>query len=484
MSRIAVVGLVSLLFVSCSKSEPPAPSAKKPQAPIRVVILHTADLHGRVDRLPPLARFIAAERARGRVLVVDSGDFFQGTPEGDLTRGRAVLDAMNAIGYDALCPGNHDFDLGPAVTEELARAARFPFLAANLGLAGGRGPPAWVRPSLVLPDLRLEILGLAPDAMDRISTRRAREGLRFESSDKALTRHSWTSGMARIVLTHLGIERDRALPLKGIAAVLGGHTHVAAVESLPSGTILMHPGALGSSIGRLELELDPATGAVRSARGEVIDVPEGRDAEVERIVEARAGAVRKEMDERIGRLEADLPRGGPEYDGVSSPLGNHIADLARQSAEAEAAVILRSSIRAPLLAGYVRKRDLYEATPFTDTIVRVEVTGGKLRGALERAVAGDERLLVEVSGIELAYDRVSPRGRRIKRLEVTGAPVDPRRHYRVAALSFMTEPGGLLSGGADRRDTGVTLFEAHEKFLRERSPYRPSDGQSRIGRIR
>ena len=444
------------------------------------MILHTADLHGRVDRLSSLAAFVAAERARGRVVLVDSGDFFQGTPEGDLTRGRAVLEAMNAIGYDALCPGNHDFDFGPALTEELARAARFPFLAANLRLAGGRGPPSWVRPSLVFPDLRLEILGLVPDAMKSLSTRRAREGLEFVPAEKAMSSHAWTPGVARILVTHLGMDRDRDLPLNGIAAVIGGHTHVTAVETLPTGTILMHPGAQGSTIGRLELELDPTTGAVRSARGEVIEVPAGRDAAIERIVESRAGEVRRAMDERIGRLETDLPRGGPDYDGISSPLGNHIADLARQAAGAEAAVILRSSIRASLFAGPVRRRDLYEATPFPDTIVAIPVTGATLRGVLERAVAGDERLLVEVAGIELAYDRSAPRGRRIRRLEVAGEPLDRRRRYRVAALSFMTEPGGFFAGAGDVRDTGRTLLDAHVEFLRAASPYRPPDFRPRI----
>ncbi len=447
------------------------------------MILHTADLHGRVDQLPALAAFIAAQRTRGRVLLVDSGDFFQGTPEGDLTRGGAVLDAMNAMGYDALCPGNHDFDFGPALTEELARAARFPFLAANLRLAGGRGPPPWVRPSLIFPEVHLEIVGLVPDFMERISSRRAREGLEFTPADKSIAAHGWSPGVARILVTHLGIERDRPLPLNGIAAVLGGHTHVASVETLANGTILLHPGSHGTSIGRLELEIDSATGAVRSARGEVVDVPDGSETAIERIIESRAGEIRRAMDVRIGRLEADLPRGGPEYDGISSPLGNHIADLALKEGAAEAAVILRSSIRSSLFAGPVRRRDLYEATPFPDTIVSVTVTGAKLRWALERAVAGDERLLVEAAGIELAYDREAPRGRRIRRLEVAGAPLDLRRRYRVATLSFMTEPGGLFTGASDFRDSRRSALDAQVDLLRARSPFRPLAFTPRISRI-
>lgn len=474
------VGIAVLLVLSsCSKAEPP-PTTKSSRAPLRVVILHTADLHGRVDRLPSLAAFIAAERARGRVVLIDSGDFFQGTPEGDLTRGRVVLDAFNDMRVDALVPGNHDFDLGPGVTEELAHAARFPFLAANL--RAGRSPPSWVRPSLVLPELRIEILGLAPDAMDRLSTRRAREDLEFMAAGKALVEHKWTPGVARIVVTHLGLERDRELPLQGVAAVLGGHTHENVVETRPGGALLLHPGSHGKTIGRLELELDPSSGAVLSSRAEVLEVSEGRDPRIEQLIEKGSGEITRTMAERIGRLTGDLPRGGPEYDGASSPLGNHIADLARDMGEAEASVILRSSLRASLFAGEVRRRDLYEATPFPDTIVAVTVTGSRLRAALERGVAKDERLLIEVSGIELTYDRSASRGRRIKEARVAGAPLDPKRRYRIATLSFMTEPGGLFAAAEDGRDTGRTLLDAQVDFLRARSPFRPDPFHSRIRR--
>ncbi|HEY3226581.1 MAG TPA: metallophosphoesterase, partial [Planctomycetota bacterium] len=191
-TRLATVGLVSVLFITCFQSEPPS----VPKSPFRVVILHTADLHGQVDRLPSLASFIESERRKSevsgvRVLHVDSGDFFQGTPEGDLTRGRAVLEALNAMRCDALVPGNHDFDFGPGVTEELAGAARFPFLAANLRRSGGRGPPPWVRPSLHRPELRLELVGLVTSEMEKLSSRRAREGLEFAPEAGALAAHAW-----------------------------------------------------------------------------------------------------------------------------------------------------------------------------------------------------------------------------------------------------------------------------------------------------
>jgi len=433
-----------------------------------------------------MAAYIASERAAStrsgcRFLYVDSGDFFQGTPEGDLTRGRAVLDALNAMRCDALVPGNHDFDLGPGVTEELAKSARFPFLAANLRRTGGRGPPPWLKSSLRLPELRLELVGLVTSEMEKLSSRRAREGLEFAPEAEALAAHAWAPGAARILVTHIGIDRDRALPLKGIAAILGGHTHVEAVETLANGTILMHPGSHGTSVGRLELELDAATGAVRSAKAAVVTLDGIRgDAAIRGLIEGRTAEIRKAMAERVGRLAVDLPRGGAEFDGVSSPLGNHVADVVLEAAGAEAAVILRSSIRASLFAGPVRRRDLYEATPFPDTIVAVTVTGARLRSALELAVGGDERVLVEVAGIELEYDRSAPRGRRIGKLEVAGAPLDPRRRYRVATLSFMTEPDGLFAAGADFTDTGRTVYDANADYLRKRQPFTPPEFRPRI----
>jgi len=481
--RLVTLCSLALLLVACSKPEPPppSPSIKKPPASIRVVLLHTADLHGRVDRLPKIASFVASERARGGILLVDTGDFFQGTPEGDLTRGRAVLEAMNEVGYDALSPGNHDFDLGPAAIEELAMAARFPFLAANLRRKGARGPPPFVRASLHFPDLRLELVGLVTSEMDNLSSRRARDGLDFELEPEVIAAHPWKPGVARVLLTHIGIDRDRALPLNGIAAVLGGHSHVSAVETLPNGTLLLHPGSHGGSIGRLELVIDPSTGAIRSSKAEVVNLdgfPE--DPGIRDLVDRRTVEVRRAMEERIGWLRGDLARGGPGFDGISSPLGNHIADVMLEAAGAEAAILLRSAIRSSLRAGPVRRRDLYEATPFPDTIVAVTVTGSRLRSALERAVGGDDRILVEVAGVELAYDRTAPRGRRIRRLEVAGKPLDPRRRYRIATLSFLTEPGGMFSDGSDLHDTGRTLIDAHADFLRAHSPIRPVNFQPRI----
>src|SRR5262245_27371381 len=196
--------LALLVAAGCSSAEPPP----KPREH-RVVILHTNDIHGRVRRgggVPGLAAVAAhikkaraeAQKAGARVIVVDCGDFFQGTPEGDLTQGKVVVECMNAIGYDALCVGNHDFDLGPRVTEELKTLARFPFLGANVFKKGSRDPPEWIASSVTFDDVGIEIAGLTMSEMPKLTLERAREGLDFELEERVLERFPWRRGAIRI----------------------------------------------------------------------------------------------------------------------------------------------------------------------------------------------------------------------------------------------------------------------------------------------
>src|SRR5687767_5145405 len=122
-----------LLASACSSVPPPAP------APVHVVIVGTTDLHGWFNGhvesppgggegvlwggLPALASYIDALRAEngGRVLVVDSGDMFQGTLESNLFEGEAVVRGYNVIGYTAAALGNHEFDFGPVGPDSVVR---------------------------------------------------------------------------------------------------------------------------------------------------------------------------------------------------------------------------------------------------------------------------------------------------------------------------------------------------------------------------
>ena len=134
----------------------PAASPAPTPAPHCIQLVSTTDVHGHLEPeehhagafsvaqggLPGFAGYLDIVRAkyRGQVLLLDSGDLFQGTVPSNLSKGAAVVVAYNAMHYDAAALGNHEFDYGPEGTEkDLLGAlkkrfeeAHFPFLAANV----------------------------------------------------------------------------------------------------------------------------------------------------------------------------------------------------------------------------------------------------------------------------------------------------------------------------------------------------------------
>jgi 2',3'-cyclic-nucleotide 2'-phosphodiesterase (5'-nucleotidase family) len=141
MKKNIVLTLLSLVLISLLAAED-----------FRLDILWSNDVHGGIDRakatfmnpdFPPqlgggasaatLIKHVRSLKGPNRdTLLFDIGDFFQGRPVGTVTNGRAVMDYMNAIGYDAMTIGNHEFDISPADLIETLRMAQFPIVSSNV----------------------------------------------------------------------------------------------------------------------------------------------------------------------------------------------------------------------------------------------------------------------------------------------------------------------------------------------------------------
>src|SRR5688500_10460507 len=183
-----------LLAVGCARVAPPPPSG-----PVHVVFVHTTDVHGWFNghvETPPgggegvlwgglatLASYINVLRQAhdDRVIVLDSGDMFQGTLESNLFEGAAVVRGYNRIGYAAAAVGNHEFDYGPLGEDVVARKpgddalgalkrntelAMFPFLSANMVEKSTGKVPNWASPYTIVNrgGARIGIIGLStPD---------------------------------------------------------------------------------------------------------------------------------------------------------------------------------------------------------------------------------------------------------------------------------------------------------------------------------
>ena len=255
----------------------------------RLVVLHTNDTHSRLDPFPqdggPFAglggaarRAVLVRRIRAdneHVLLLDSGDIFQGTPYFNYFGGEPEFRAMSAMGYDAATLGNHDFDNGVDGLADMLPHASFDFVAANYDVAGTpleeRVKPFVIRD---MGDFRVGVFGLGI-AFERLVLAKLHEGVTYRDPVEAARRTAEElrgRGCTLVVcLSHLGYryadparpsDRRIAEEVPEIDLILGGHTHtfLDQPQEFPRRdgrtTLVNQVGWAGMRLGRIDVGFD------------------------------------------------------------------------------------------------------------------------------------------------------------------------------------------------------------------------------------
>lgn len=327
MKRLAPFLL--LLSLACATATPPpAAVPPAPSGPVHVVIVGTTDVHGwfnghdevAPDKTPvhygglaTFASYVEALRTAnpGRVVVVDSGDLFQGTLESNLFEGEPVVDGYNAIGYAAAAVGNHEFDYGPVGPDPVARTpgedplgalkliashAKFPFLAANLTEKATGKTPSWARPYTIVNagGVKIGIIGLSTPDTPNVTVEQNVHTLDFGDpvpATVAAARELRAKGAdAVVVIAHMGgrcrvVNGDphdlsscetnqeamrflNALPKGTIDAYFAGHTH-SNMRQYVNGVPTLQALALSREFSTLDLWVDPQTHRVLDDKTEL-----------------------------------------------------------------------------------------------------------------------------------------------------------------------------------------------------------------------
>ena len=454
-------------------SDRPAP------AKVRLRILQTTDLHGRVrgydycadraDRRGGLSRVASAiAEARAEVpaaLLLDNGDALFGDPLGDLwaetpanTAQHPVIAAMNALGYDAMGLGNHEFNFGLDRLRDALSGAAFPVLSTNARRLDG-GPELW-RPSLMLerllPDdsggshaLRIAVLSVMPpqtliwDAR-HLSGRVAICGM-VEGLRAAIPAAKAQGADVVVVLNHSGLgdgsaasrheNAGRAIArLPGVDAVICGHLHLAfpgprhpdapdvdARHGRLSGRAAVMAGANGSHLGVLDLVLEREghDWRVTDGRAEarpVAGMPQSRT--VLRRTDPCHRTTRAAMERPVGQLPRQITS---HWDLVGRPSASALVAAAQRWC-ITAALRDRPEERLPLLSaaspfrsggrggpgdfvdlppGPLRLRDLHALYGYPNDLRAVLATGAQLRAWLEHVAAQFNRLVPGQAGQDL-----------------------------------------------------------------------------------
>ena len=515
---------------------------------VRLHLIWTNDVHGHVapeparfmnPEFPPplgggasLLNYVKQVRAEAaangeRVLLVDAGDVFQGAPVGSKTKGDAVVEFFNVAGYDAIAPGNHDFDMGRENCERLARMTDAPWLCANLRDEATGELVDWVQPTLTFETggLKIGLIGIVTPATVHMSFPDNIRGLIFDPMAPAIERwrdqlraegcdivglliheglpYDPDAGWARIAQSQneaedrqsdaggYGYVQTGSMNLmelvnhvSGIDFAVGGHTHRGYHEPWidpVNHTICVESFGNGSSVGHIVLVMDPASGTIvgwepAHDRGTLITLFEDElwpDAEMTAALQPYIELTEKEMGRRIGSSAVNLTRGGPG----ANLVGNLVTDAMREHFDADFSFQNLGGLRADVPAGDITARDIFSILPFGNELVVVQMKGEMLRQLVERKVRGDSGGIC-ISGAKVRFNKSRPDMDRVCEFLVGGEPLDNEKTYRVVCTTFLMEGNSgldfLTTIPADRIElTQITTAEAVEAFIRKHSPVRP-----------
>jgi 2',3'-cyclic-nucleotide 2'-phosphodiesterase/3'-nucleotidase len=495
----AVVAALTAQGSASSQGRVPSETEAR-QAPTILTIIHLTDFHGAllpedkdaatqrpVGGAGVVASYIKAEKSRalaesgGEVLLVASGDMMQGSAISNLSRGEAVIAVMNELGFEACAVGNHEFDWGTNVLAERVKQAKFPFLAANIFLDESTKQPGWLLPSTVVNKgkLKIGIIGAITEDTPVVANPAVLVGLRF---DKPATIVNQVAANLRkdgadlvLVLSHLGGSQERegsvsgpvadfASQLKGVDAVLDGHSHTV-VSGIVGSIPVIISGSNGRRIGVMKLEVTCGGKSGRSIKGkpgagagsgsdsgssckseligEYVEPTFGdsvkADPKIVAIVDSYGKKFAAEIERVVAVAAADIPTGRQE-----SALGNLISDVMREAVHADAAFTNSGGIRAPVNAGPITVGEIFRILPFDNTIVTMYLTGDQVRKVLEEGTSS--RGVVQVSGLRFSCRQADPAGQRVKSITLSdGTPLSPTGRYLVATNDFMANGGDRFS---------------------------------------
>ncbi len=438
-----------------------------------VTILHTADIHGHLDPVPPergtepaggllrCAAVVREIRARApRAILLDLGDLLQGAPESDYAGGRLVREAVRAMGYDALVIGNHEMDGGLAALARWDRDTGIPVLAANLRRPGAAAALPNQRPFLgvEVDGVRVAIVGLTNPRIPFWSRPLLLGDAVVDPSLTALRRvlpavRAWKPDVL-VLAVHQGWREygdDPANEIRAIARafpdadlILGAHTHQAVERRDAGGVPYTQAGPYGLWLGEATLTVDTATRRVVRCQTRLHEVGAALEPDPEASARTADGlaAVRRELRREVGWAAVPVSAAtvAPGQSAAQTLLAAAIA--ARVGAD----VVIHGTLsEASWRAGALRVRDVWRLVPYDNYLGVAHLTLDDLRDILEENSAYyGKRDFRGVYGLTYDLNPAAPAGQRVRALRLASAPPPaPDARLRVAFNSHdMASAGG------------------------------------------
>ncbi len=512
-----------------------------------LVVLEINDTHGHawaynewhnpdIGGFAAIATIVKQARAEAAAngwdfLFLHAGDVNTGVPESDLLNARPDIVALDAMGLDAMAMGNHEFDHPWSILMKQMTWANFPFLSANIVYKGTDetvGKPYVIKQ---FPDLSVAVLGLTTKTTEYIGNPKNLKGYDFLSpvsvAKKYVPMLHTMMGKNGIVLalTHLGIFgkgltagskiSDDALTMrnlltynkpndpyggsvtlaesvKGITAILDGHSHTIVKEPLNvKGTLIIQAGSFSKYVARLDLitkegkvvdysyKLIPINLKVyhKDKNGKVTYTYIGKeikpDQQIENLLAGYKQIGAAKLNEPIGFSKVNFANDKEQTRTKDTLIGHLITDAIAwkfKGMGVQAVLMNGGGIRTSIAPGTVTYRDVLQVLPFGNTVVTIKIKGSDLLKAIEwGAVAHPNDTGARLNQWGLTY-KVTPKG--VKDILINGKPIEPNKVYTIATNDYMASGGDnyFMLKNTDQYNTNYVLADVVKEYIQHISP--------------
>lgn len=460
-------------------------------------IFHTNDIHGGVDENIGFAKFkhfinLANEYTRAEgYLVLDAGDIFHGTPFATVELGESVAQVLKVVGYDAMSPGNHDFNYGQDRLVELGKVADVELLAANVKTIEGklRYGDCFVKE---IGGMSVGLFGLTtPETVTKTNPENV-VGLTFGTEEeivaeaKLMVQVLQERGVDVIIgLMHMGIDTDSRIKSTTIASqvddidlIIDGHSHSELNQyEIVNGTILTSTGEHFKNVGVVTIQYDLMADEIIKLVPHQISMKQlekcEEDTEVKSVIDRIKNNQKSILEEVIGTTAIKLEGGRSSVLNGHTNLGHLLTAAMLNETQADISLINGGTIRDSIDVGMITKGDVLKVLPFSNHIVTVEVTGKQLIEILNKGlVIGSGRflhfagLLVEA---KLVQEAGCPDRYEVLSVQFNQQPLELTQTYVVAMNDFMVAGGDdyQMSQSSNLLNSFGTLDEALISYVKE-----------------
>jgi len=468
----------------------------------KIVILHTNDVHCGIDQAKDddgkvtnigyagVAAYKAemeAQYGEANVTLVDAGDAIQGEAIGTLTKGSAIVEIMNKVGYDLAIPGNHEFDFGMDNFLDLAKnKAEYTYLCCNFTDLAGKAVFDSYK-VLTYGDVKVAYVGIdTPETFTKSTPTYFQDGngkyiYSFQQGNsgkdlyaavqKAVDAAKKDGADYVVALGHLGdngsTEEWKAQTViantTGIDVFIDGHSHEQIEKNVANKdgkeVVWAQTGTKLANIGKIVIDTE-----TKEITHELVSGYDKQDETVAAFVKEKNDAFDAQKKEVVAKSEVELTINGTDGKRLvrsgETNLGDLCADAYRVMLGADIAFVNGGGVRANIAAGDVTYEDIINVHPFGNEGCLVETTGQDILDALEfgsKNYPEESGGFLQVSGLTYTIDATVPSSvvtndekefvkvdgdYRVKDVKVNGEPLDVSKTYTLASHNYMIKSGG------------------------------------------